>query len=68
MSELKKSTDGTYMYEHLGQQIKMCMAIFCNKAQREKCVWHKRWQADRSMIGAYFGNSSKECDYYKSIE
>ena len=68
MSEVKKSTDGTYMYERFGQKISMCMAILCNEERRKTCVWHKRWLADRSGIHSYFGESSRKCDYYKPIE
>lgn len=68
MTEYKKSNDGTYMYKNLCSKIKMCMAIFCSEARRKTCVWHKRWQDDRSLVGAYFGKSCEKCDYYKPIE
>lgn len=67
MSKLKKSTDSAYMYESCGQKIKMCMAILCPSGLSDTCEWHKRWQADRSMVGAYFGKSLYKCDYYKQI-
>jgi hypothetical protein len=67
MSELKKSTDGTYMYEHFGQKISMCMAVSCDKETRDTCIWHKRWEASRSLVGAYYGVNCGKCDYYKPI-
>lgn len=68
MSEVKKSTDGTYMYERCGEKVTMCMAILCPSRLRDTCVWHKRWQADHSMVGAYFGQNLDKCDYYKPID